>query len=252
MANTPAKKIAKKAAAPKSTAAKKVAAKKAAAPKKAATEKVAAKKVSAKAALKKAAPKVVAKKVAAPKAAAGKAAPTKVATKKVAAKKASTVEKTAKASAAKVATTKSATVTKASESKASSDKVTAPKTAAELKKMEPGLLLAFTVAQGMYERKAENIRIMDMRKIHSASADFFVVCHADNDKKVEAIAKSAEEEVKKRLNENPLHREGFENLEWILLDYFNVVAHVFLDEKRTFYGIEQLWGDAENIEFKGK
>ena len=170
----------------------------------------------------------------------------------MAAKKASTVEKTAKASAAKVATTKSATVTKASESKASSDKVTAPKTAAELKKMEPGLLLAFTVAQGMYERKAENIRIMDMRKIHSASADFFVVCHADNDKKVEAIAKSAEEEVKKRLNENPLHREGFENLEWILLDYFNVVAHVFLDEKRTFYGIEQLWGDAENIEFKGK
>lgn len=252
MANTPAKKIAKKAAAPKSTAAKKVAAKKAAAPKKAATEKVATKKVSAKAAVKRAAPKVIAKKAAAPKVAAGKAAPTKVATKKVAAKKASTVEKTAKVSAAKVATTKSATVTKASESKASSAKVTAPKTAAELKKMEPGLLLAFTVAQGMYERKAENIRIMDMRKIHSASADFFVVCHADNDKKVEAIAKSAEEEVKKRLNENPLHREGFENLEWILLDYFNVVAHVFLDEKRTFYGIEQLWGDAENIEFKGK
>jgi ribosome-associated protein len=194
MANTPAKKIAKKAVAKKSTAPKKVAAPKAAAPKKVAAKKVAAKKTTA--------PKVVS---------------AKVATKKV--------------GAAKTA---------------------APKKAVELKKMEPGLLLAYTVAQGMYERKAENIRIMDMRKIHSASADYFVVCHADNDKKVEAIAKSAEEEVKKRLNENPLHREGFENLEWILLDYFNVVAHIFLDEKRTFYGIEQLWGDAENIEFKGK
>jgi len=118
--------------------------------------------------------------------------------------------------------------------------------------MEPGLLLAYTVAQGMYERKAEKIRILDMRKIHSASADFFVISHADNDKKVEAIAKSAEDEVKKRLNESPLHREGFENLEWILLDYFNVVAHVFIDEKRTFYGIEQLWGDAEDIEFIGR
>jgi ribosome-associated protein len=194
MANTPAKKIAKKAVAKKSTAPKKVAAPKAAAPKKVAAKKVAAKKTTA--------PKVVS---------------AKVATKKVGAAK-----------------------------------TPAPKKAVELKKMEPGLLLAYTVAQGMYERKAENIRIMDMRKIHSASADYFVVCHADNDKKVEAIAKSAEEEVKKRLNENPLHREGFENLEWILLDYFNVVAHIFLDEKRTFYGIEQLWGDAENIEFKGK
>jgi ribosome-associated protein len=194
MANTPAKKIAKKAVAKKSTAPKKVAAPKAAAPKKVAAKKVAAKKTTA--------PKVVSATV-----------PTK------------------KVGAAKTA---------------------APKKAVELKKMEPGLLLAYTVAQGMYERKAENIRIMDMRKIHSASADYFVVCHADNDKKVEAIAKSAEEEVKKRLNENPLHREGFENLEWILLDYFNVVAHIFLDKKRTFYGIEQLWGDAENIEFKGK
>jgi ribosome-associated protein len=58
--------------------------------------------------------------------------------------------------------------------------------------------------------------------------------------------------VKKRLNENPLHREGFENLEWVLLDFFNVVAHVFQEEKRDFYGIEQLWGDAEEIVFKGK
>ncbi|MBC7384173.1 MAG: ribosome silencing factor [Bacteroidia bacterium] len=104
----------------------------------------------------------------------------------------------------------------------------------------------------MYERKAENIRILDMRKIAGASADFFVISHASNDKQVDAIGKSLEEEVKKTLNENPLHREGFENLEWVLIDYFNVVAHVFQEEKRDFYSIEQLWGDAEEVIFKGK
>ncbi|MBU3661714.1 MAG: ribosome silencing factor [Bacteroidetes bacterium] len=118
--------------------------------------------------------------------------------------------------------------------------------------MDPGTLLALTVAQGMYEKKAESIRILDMRKIAGASADFFVISSASNDKQVEAIAKSLEEVVKKNLNENPLHREGFENLEWVLIDYFNVVAHVFVDEKRSFYGIEQLWGDAIEVPFKGK
>ena len=170
--------------------------------------------------------------------------PAKKIAKKTAAKKVAAPKKTAakKVSAVK----KEAAPKKLAVKKASSKK------AAELQIMEPGLLLALTVAQGMYEKKAENIRILDMRKIQSASSDYFVISSADNDKKVEAIAKSAEEEVKKRLHENPLHREGFENLEWVLLDFFNVVAHVFQDEKRDFYGIEQLWGDAEEIIFKGK
>lgn len=179
---------------------------------------------------KKIAKKTAAKKVAAPK--------------KTAAKKVSTAKK--EVAAKKETTPKKVVVKKAAIKKVSS------KNAAAIQTMEPGLLLALTVAQGMYEKKAENIRILDMRKIQSASSDYFVISSADNDKKVEAIAKSAEEEVKKRLNENPLHREGFENLEWVLLDFFNVVAHVFQDEKRDFYGIEQLWGDAEEIVFKGK
>jgi len=179
---------------------------------------------------KKIAKKTAAKKVAAPK--------------KTAAKKASAVKK-------EVAPKKEAAPKKVAAKKVAAKKVSTKKVA-EVQTMEPGLLLALTVAQGMYEKKAENIRILDMRKIQSASSDYFVISSADNDKKVEAIAKSAEEEVKKRLNENPLHREGFENLEWVLLDFFNVVAHVFQDEKRDFYGIEQLWGDAEEIVFKGK
>jgi ribosome-associated protein len=113
-------------------------------------------------------------------------------------------------------------------------------------------VLAICVAQGMFEKKAEEIRILDMRNVRGASADFFVISHAESDKQVEAIANSAEEETIKILNEKPWHKEGFENLEWVLLDYIDVVAHVFQREKRDFYAIEELWGDATEIAFKGK
>jgi ribosome-associated protein len=113
-------------------------------------------------------------------------------------------------------------------------------------------ILAICVAQGMFEKKAEEIRILDMRNVRGASADFFVISHAESDKQVEAIANSAEEETVKVLNEKPWHKEGFENLEWVLLDYIDVVAHVFQREKRDFYAIEELWGDATEITFKGK
>ena len=112
--------------------------------------------------------------------------------------------------------------------------------------------LAKIVAQGMFERKAEDIRILDMRNLAGASADFFVISHANSDKQVEAIADSAEDEVQKLTGESPWHREGYENLEWVLLDYIDVVAHVFQAEKREFYAVEELWGDAKEVKFKGK
>lgn len=117
---------------------------------------------------------------------------------------------------------------------------------------DQALILAMCVAQGMYEKKAEDIRILDMREVRGASADFFVISHAESDKQVEAIANSAEEETIKVLSEKPWHREGFENLEWVLLDYIDVVAHVFQREKREFYAVEELWGDAKEVKFKGK
>ncbi len=117
---------------------------------------------------------------------------------------------------------------------------------------DQALILAMCVAQGMYEKKAEDIRILDMRDVRGASADFFVISHAESDKQVEAIANSAEEETIKVLSEKPWHREGFENLEWVLLDYIDVVAHVFQREKREFYAVEELWGDAKEVKFKGK
>jgi ribosome-associated protein len=114
------------------------------------------------------------------------------------------------------------------------------------------LELALQVAQGMYEKKGEDIKILDMRNVKGASADFFVISHAASDKQVEAIANSVEEEVEKQSNEWPRHREGQINNEWVLLDYFDVVAHVFQQEKREFYAVEELWGDAIEIPFEGR
>ena len=117
---------------------------------------------------------------------------------------------------------------------------------------DQAMVLAMCVAQGMFEKKAEDIRILDMREVRGASADFFVISHAESDKQVEAIANSAEDETIKVLSEKPWHREGFENLEWVLLDYIDVVAHVFQREKREFYAVEELWGDAKEVKFKGQ
>lgn len=160
-----------------------------------------------------------------------------------------------KTAAKKVSAKKTVTPKKETTKKETAPKIAKEKTVKIPKKvvtMHEGELLAITVAQGMFERKAENIRILDLRNIPSASADFFVISSANNDKQVEAIAWSADEEVKKQLKQTPWHREGFDNCHWVLLDYIDVVAHVFLDEMRDFYDLESLWGDAIDIPFKGK
>jgi ribosome-associated protein len=101
------------------------------------------------------------------------------------------------------------------------------------------------IVLGMQEKKAKEIVCIDLRSLKNSVADFFIVCHADSKTHIESIARSVEEFVSSKSNEDPLHREGFTNAEWILLDYSNVVAHIFLKEKRDFYGIERLWADAE-------
>ncbi len=154
----------------------------------------------------------------------------------------------------KTPATKKAAVTAAKTAKSSpkTSKVALKKAEKTIEKMDDGTLLALTVAQGMFEKKAEDIRILDMRQLKGASADFFVISHASNDKQVEAISKSLEDEVKKNLNQTPWHREGYENLEWVLTDYIDVVAHVFQKDLRGFYDIEGLWGDAVEVPFEGK
>ncbi|MBL7842036.1 MAG: ribosome silencing factor [Cyclobacteriaceae bacterium] len=108
--------------------------------------------------------------------------------------------------------------------------------------------LCDAIVKGMVEKKASDILVMDLRKVKNAVADFFVVCSGGSDKQLDAIAESVDEEVFKAVKENPWHVEGKNNKEWMLLDYFDVVAHIFRKDRREFFALEKLWGDAEMTE----
>jgi ribosome-associated protein len=108
--------------------------------------------------------------------------------------------------------------------------------------------LSDVIVKGMQEKKATDIIVMDLRKIKNAVADFFVICSGNSDKQLDAISDSIDAEVFKKFKENPWHTEGKNNKEWMLLDYINVVAHVFRKDRRDFYALERLWGDAEITE----
>lgn len=98
---------------------------------------------------------------------------------------------------------------------------------------------------GIQEKKGNEIVRLDLRNINSSVADYFVVCHAESSTQVKAIAMSVEDEVFKASKQTPYRIEGLEHGEWVLLDYIDVVIHIFKTDKRAFYGIEDLWGDAE-------
>jgi ribosome-associated protein len=102
-----------------------------------------------------------------------------------------------------------------------------------------------SIIDGMQEKKAKNITVLDLHQIENRIADYFVICDADSGTHVDAIADSVEEVVLKQTNEKPYHSEGQQNSEWILLDYINILVHVFLKETREYYNVEGLWGDAE-------
>lgn len=112
--------------------------------------------------------------------------------------------------------------------------------------------LSALVVQGMQEKKAEDIVIIDLTKIKNAIASYFVVCTGNSDTQINAIAESVQDEVKKKTNDTPWSSEGRTNREWVLLDYSDVVVHVFSKEKRKFYALEDLWGDAKIIEIESK
>ncbi|MFC5282600.1 ribosome silencing factor [Pedobacter alpinus] len=101
------------------------------------------------------------------------------------------------------------------------------------------------VVYGIQEKKGNDIVRLDLRNIHSSVADYFIVCHAESGTQVKAIANSVEDEVYKALKEDPIRKEGLQTADWIILDYGDVVVHIFKTDKREFYGIEDLWGDAE-------
>ncbi|MCX6149461.1 MAG: ribosome silencing factor [Ignavibacteriales bacterium] len=103
-------------------------------------------------------------------------------------------------------------------------------------------VLAKKISNLIFNKKGYEVKIMDLRKITSIT-DYFVICSADSDMQVKAIA----DEVDDRLSEQGIkcyHKEGYKALNWVLLDYFDVVVHVFKNESRKYYNLEKLWGDA--------
>ena len=106
------------------------------------------------------------------------------------------------------------------------------------------------VVKAMQDKKAKNIVSLDLDKIPNALSHYFVICSASSKTQVDAIHDNVMEFVKKNCGINPSHREGVDNSEWILIDYFDVVVHIFLDEIRDFYKLEALWADAPKTEFK--
>ena len=101
-----------------------------------------------------------------------------------------------------------------------------------------------TIIRAIQDKKGENIVSLDLRKIPEAVADFFIICEANNQPQVRAISDFIEEEVKKKCGELPYRHEGKQNLQWVLIDYVNIVVHVMSGESRKFYKLEEMWSDA--------
>ena len=101
-----------------------------------------------------------------------------------------------------------------------------------------------TIIRAIQEKKGENIVSLDLRKIPEAVADFFVICEANNQPQIRAIADFVEEQVKKNCDERPYRHEGKQNLQWVLIDYVNIVVHIMMPEQRKFYKLEEMWSDA--------
>jgi ribosome-associated protein len=98
------------------------------------------------------------------------------------------------------------------------------------------------------EKKAVDLVVLDLRKA-GGFTDYFIICTGTNTRQISAIADAVRETLKREYDERPTLAEGVEKSEWILLDYFNFVVHIFSRECRAFYGLERLWGNAARHEF---
>ena len=106
------------------------------------------------------------------------------------------------------------------------------------------------IITAMQEKKAKQIVSMDLNKIPDSVTHYFVICHGTSNTQVDAIYDSVIDEVGKNCGIKPFHKEGYENSEWILIDYFDIVVHIFRENIREFYKLEELWADAEIKEYE--
>jgi len=101
------------------------------------------------------------------------------------------------------------------------------------------------ILQGIEEVKGHDINILDLREIENTVCDYFIICNGTSNTHVNAIVGSIQKTVSKAIKDKPWHVEGEDNAEWVLMDYVNVVVHVFQKQIREYYDIEGLWGDAK-------
>jgi len=104
------------------------------------------------------------------------------------------------------------------------------------------------IINAILDKKGENIVSLDLKKIPEAVSDFFIICQANNNNQLRAIADNIEKEVKEKCDEIPFKHEGRQAEQWILIDYVDIVVHIMLPEPRKFYRLEELWSDASSME----
>ena len=114
-------------------------------------------------------------------------------------------------------------------------------------KNENTMALLSEIIKGIEEMKGEDINKIDLREIDNSPCEFFVICSGNSNTHVSSIVNSVSKSVSKILKEKPSHIEGLRIAEWVLIDYVNIVVHIFQKKTRKFYNIEELWGDAINI-----
>ena len=110
--------------------------------------------------------------------------------------------------------------------------------------------LITTIISGIEDVKGKEIILLDLREIENTVCDYFIVCEGTSNTQVNAIVNSIQKQVSKTTKDKPWHIEGTENAEWVLLDYVNVVVHVFQKHIREYYDIESLWGDAKTTQIE--
>ena len=110
-------------------------------------------------------------------------------------------------------------------------------------------LITFTI-DGIEDVKGQNITILDLRDIENTVCDYFIICEGTSNTQVNAIVNSVQKKVSKNIKEKPWHIEGSENAEWVLMDYIDVVVHIFQKHIRQYYDLENLWGDAKITQIK--
>ena len=110
--------------------------------------------------------------------------------------------------------------------------------------------LIAVILDGIEDVKGQNTNILDLRELENTVCDYFIICEGTSNTQVNAIVNSIQKKVSKQTKDKPWHIEGSNNAEWVLMDYVNVVVHVFQKHIREYYDIESLWGDAKTMEIK--